>query len=232
MILLLIGAFHALQIGHLGAPGIAAGAGAVHAGLGVVARAGRPHRVADTAVVGEDLILHRLHRLADGFPGSGGDLIHRGVDQCIGRGTVLLVIFQIGVGRHGLCLPGLLGRTGADIAANGPQLVVGDAHQAVHQVQCDVFLQALPPDVQVRQGDGVAGAEEPAQAVFLFRRDQGGVGTAHGHRTAGHGSIVRCQCCRSTQAEHRRQHQRRSAAHKPLQLFHEPFLLIMRSVFL
>ena len=30
-----------------------------------------------------------------------------------------------------------------------------------------------------------------------------------------------------TQAEHRRQHQRRSAAHKPLQLFHEPFLLIM-----
>ena len=44
------------------------------------------------------------------------------------------------------------------------------------------------------------------------------------HRASGH-------LCGLGQAQ-RRQHQRRSAAHKPLQLFHEPFLLIMRSVFL
>ena len=212
MVLLLIGALHALQIGHIGAPGVQTGTGAVDAGLGVVACTGRPHRVADAAVVGEDLVLDRLHRLADGFPRRGGDLVHRGVDEGVGRGAVLLLVLQIGVDGHRLCLPGLLGRAGADIAANGAQLRVGDAHQTVHKVQRHVAPQPLSLDVQIRHGDGITGAEQPAQTVFLLGGDQRGVRPADG------GGRQRRRC-RKCEAEHERQHKCRRLPREPMQMF-------------
>ena len=122
------------------------------------------------------------------------------------------MVFQIGMDGHRLRLPRLLGGTGTDIAANGPQLGVGDAHQTVHQIQRDVAPQALPLDVQVGHGDGIRRAEQPRKAVFLLGRDQGGIRPANGDR------------CRSRRgqyanAQYSRQHKRRRAAHKPMQMF-------------
>lgn len=94
------------------------------------------------AVVGK-ISFHRFHRPADGFPCRGRDLIHRSVDERIGRGAVLLVVFQIGMDGHRLCLPRLLGGAGAEKAANGAKLRVGNAHKTVHKVQRDIALQAF-----------------------------------------------------------------------------------------
>ena len=122
------------------------------------------------------------------------------------------MVFQIGMDGHGLRLPRLLSGAGADIAANGPKLCVGDAHQTVHQIQRDVAPQALSLDVEVRHGDGITGAKEPCKAVFLLGRDQGRVRAAHGGG------------CRSRRGQHtdtqrRCQHKRRRAARKPMQMF-------------
>ena len=139
-------------------------------------------------------------------------MIHRSVDERIGRGAVLLVVFQIGMDGHRLCLPRLLGGAGADIAANGAKLRVGDAHQTVHKVQRNIALQAFSLDVEVRHGDGITGAKEPCKAVFLLGRDQGRVRAAHSSgcrsRRGQHANAQRC--C---------QHKRRRAAHKPMQMF-------------
>ena len=122
------------------------------------------------------------------------------------------MVFQIGMDGHCLCLPRLLGGAGTDIAANGPQLGVGDAHQTVHQIQRDVAPQALPLDVQVGHGNRIRRAEQPRKAVFLLGRDQGGIRPANGDR------------CRSRRgqyanAQYSRQHKRRRAARKPMQMF-------------
>ena len=223
VILLLVGAFHALQIGHIGAPGIQTGAGAVHAGLGVVPRAGRPHCIDDAAVAGQHLVLDLRDCPADGAAGRGRDLIHGGVHQRVGRRAVFLVVFQIGVDGHRLRFPRLLCRRVTDIAADGAQLGVGDAHQTVLKIQGHVPAQALPLDVQVGHGDGIAGAEEPAQAVFLLVRDQSSVGTAHGGGTGGQGVPFRCKGGRHCHAEqHHRQHQRRTPARKLRHPFQVP----------
>ena len=215
MVLLLVGTFHALQVGHIRAPRVQTGAGAVHAGLGVVACTGRPYRIAHAAIVHQYLILDRLHRLADGVAGRGRDLIDRSVDQCIGGRTVLLVVFQIGVHRHRLRLPRLLRGAGADIAANGAKLGIGDAHQTVHQIQRDIALEPLPFDVQVGHGDLILGAKQPAETVFVLCGDQGRIGPADGG-----GSRSRCR--RDADAQHRRQQKRRRAAGKRMQMFQSP----------
>ena len=160
MVLLLVGAFHALQIRHVGAPRIKAGAGAVNAGLGVIARAGRPHGVDDRAVVGQHFVLHRLNCLAQGFPRRRGDLVHGGIDEGVGRRAVLFLVQQIGMDGHSLCLPRLLRRRGTDEATDGPQLGVSDAHKAVHEVEGDVPAQTLALYVKVGHGDLIFGAEE------------------------------------------------------------------------
>ena len=218
VVLLLVGAFHALQIRHVGAPRIKAGAGAVNAGLGVIARAGRPHGVDDRAVVGQHLVLHRLNGLAQGFPRRRGDLVHGGIDEGVGRRAVLFLVQQIGMDGHSLCLPRLLRRRGADEAADGPQLGVSDAHKAVHEVEGDVPAQTLALYVKVGHGDLIFGAEEPAQAVFLFHRDEGGVRAADGGRV---GNLLLCKGCGHQRADqHRRQHQRRRPAGNLSEMFH------------
>ena len=78
------------------------------------------------------------------------------------------MVFQIGMDGHRLRLPRLLGGAGADIAANGAKLRVGNAHKAVHKVQRDIALQAFSLDVEVRHSDGITGAKEPCKAVFLL----------------------------------------------------------------
>lgn len=122
------------------------------------------------------------------------------------------MVFQIGMDGHRLRLPRLLGGAGADIAANGAKLRVGNAHKAVHKVQRDIALQAFSLDVEVRHGDGITGAKEPCKAVFLLGRDQGRVRAAHsGGCRSRRGQHANAQCCC--------QHKRRRAAHKPMQMF-------------
>ena len=228
VVLALIGAFHALKVRHVRAPGVEAGTGAVDAGLGVVARAGRPDGVDDAAVVGQHLILHRLHRLADSRPGRGRDVLHGGVDESVGRGAVLLMVLEVGVDGHGLGLPRLL--RGADIAADGAQLGVGDAHKAVHEVEGHVPAQALALDVQIRHGDLIFGAEEPAQTIFLFLRDKGGVCTANG---GGTGCGILGERRRDSHTQHHScQHQRRQTARETQTLLHGHFLLWFLDLFI
>ena len=116
------------------------------------------------------------------------------------------MVFQIGVDGHCLRFPRLLCRRVTDIAADGAQLGVGDAHQTVLKIQGHVPAQALPLDVQVGHGDGIAGAEEPAQTIFLFLRDKGGVCTANG---GGTGCGILGERRRDSHAQHHScQHQR------------------------
>ena len=119
---------------------------------------------------------------------------------------------------HSLCLPRLLRRRGADEAADGPQLGVSDAHKAVHEVEGDVPAQTLALYVKVGHGDLIFGAEEPAQAVFLFHRDEGGVRAADGGRV---GDLLLCKGCGHQRADqYRRQHQRRRPAGNLSEMFH------------
>ena len=230
VVLALIGAFHALEIRHVRAPGVEAGTGAVDAGLGVVACAGRPDGVDDAAVVGQHLILHRLHRLADSRPGRGRDVLHGGVDESVGRGAVLLMVLEVGVDGHGLGLPRLLRGAGVDIAADGAKLGIGDAHQAVHEVQRHVPAQALALDVQIGQCDLIFGAEEPAQTIFLFLRDKGGVCTANG---GGTGCGILGERRRDSHTQHHScQHQRRQTARETQTLLHGHFLLWFLDLFI
>ena len=215
VVLLLVGTFHALEVRHIRAPRVQTGAGAVHAGLGVVACTGRPYRIAHAAIVHQHLILDRLHRLADGIAGRGRDLIDRGVDQRIGGRTVLFVVFQIRVDGYRLRLPRLLRSAGADIAANGAKLGIGDAHQTVLKIQRDIALEPLPLDVQVGHGDLILGAKQPAETVFVLSGDQSSIGPADGG-----GSRSRCR--RDADTQHRRQQKRRRAAGKRMQMFQSP----------
>src|SRR5699024_5629477 len=159
VVLLLVGAFHALQVGHVGAPGVFGRAGAGDAGLGVIARAAGEHRVADRVaapgVVDQDEVRHLFDGVFHLAAGGGGDLVHRGVGQGVGRRAVLVLVFQIGMDGDGLGLPGLGGGTVRNFSkiADRPQLGVGDAHQAVHQVHPDAPAQALAPDVEVVHRD-------------------------------------------------------------------------------
>ena len=235
MVLALIGALHALEVGHIRPPGVQTGAGAVDARLGVVARAGRPHRVNDAAVVGQHLVLDGADGFLNGGPGRGRDLVHRGVDQRIGRRAVLFVVFQVGVNGHNLGFPGFLCRRGAHKAADGTQLGVSNAHQAVHQVEFHIPAQALALDIQVRHGDGIFRAEQPAQAVFLLRREQGGIRPADGggHRVDGlrdrlalRGALFLCKRRGDgPDQQHRRQQKRRRPAREHRNVFQDGFLL-------
>ena len=221
MVLALVGAFDALEVGHIRTPRIEAGAGAVNAGLGVIACAGRPDSIDDAAVVGQHLILHRLHRLTDGRAGRGGDVLHRGIDEGVGRRAVLLVVLEVGVDGHGLRFPRLLRRAGADIAADGAKLGVGDAHEAVHEVEGHVPAQALALDVQIGHGNLIFGAEEPAQTIFFFPRDEGGVCAADG---GGPGRDILGKHRRDSHTQHHRcQHQRRQTARETQTLLHSHF---------
>ena len=149
----------------------------------------------------------------DGFPRGGRDLVHRSINEGIGRRAVLFEVFQIGMDGHCLRLPRLLGCAGTDIAADGPKLGIGNAHQTVHKIQRDIAAQALPLDVQVRHGDGVAGAEQPAQAVFFFYGHKHGIRAADGRRGR--------RCCRGQQtgAKGQCQHSRCRAPCKLIQMF-------------
>ena len=180
VVLLLIGAFHALQVGHVGAPGIPGRAGAIDAGLGVVAAAAREHRVADriaaAGVVDQDEVRHFLDGLFHLLAGGGRDLVHRGVGQGVGRRPVLVLVFQIRMDGDGLRLPCLGGGVVRNFGkiADGAQFGVGDAHQAVHQVHLDVPPQALALDVQIVHRDLVLAAQpqqvqKPLDAVFLLQ---------------------------------------------------------------
>ena len=182
----------------------------------------------------EDLMALVKQEVAENKLTSAED-IQNVVDQRIGRRAVLFVVFQVGVNGHSLGFPGFLCRRGAHKAADGTQLGVSNAHQAVHQVEFHIPAQALALDVQVRHGDGIFRAEQPAQAVFLLRREQGGIRPADGggHRVDGlrdrlalRGALFLCKRRGDgPDQQHRRQQKRRRPAREHRNVFQDGFLL-------